>query len=98
MTRFIIGTIAGMDRPLTPSQEGDRAVQRYFEKTTREEIQAERDAVLATTPQDIRGMEKMVRDILDQNSYCVYGNEEKIKDAKDRFETLVQLTPEKSSN
>ncbi|MCK5346760.1 MAG: peptidase, partial [Candidatus Heimdallarchaeota archaeon] len=34
MTRFIIGTIARMDRPLTPSQKGNLAVQRYIEKTT----------------------------------------------------------------
>ncbi len=95
MTRFIIGTIAGMDRPLTPSQKGDRAVQRFFEKTTPDEIQAERDAVLAVTAGDIRDMEGMISDILKQNSFCVYGNEEKIQEAKDRFGALVQLTPDK---
>ncbi len=98
MTRFIIGTIARMDRPLTPSQKGDSAVQRFFEKTTPAEIQAERDAVLATTTGDIKAMETMVADILKQDSYCVYGNEEKIQAAKDRFGALVKLTPDNAPN
>ncbi len=95
MTRFIIGTIAGMDRPLTASQKGDRAVQRFFEKTTREMLQQERDEVLATSADDLKGMEKMVSQVLAQDSYCVYGNEDKIKAAKDKFGALLQLTPEK---
>jgi len=94
MTRFIIGTIAGMDRPLTSSQKGDRAVQRFFEKTTREDMQSEREAVLSVSAEDIKGMEKLVTDILKQNAYCVYGNEEKIREAKDLFGALVPLTPE----
>ncbi len=91
MTRYIIGTISGLDTPLTPTQKGNLALQYYYEKTSPEMLQAERDAVLATTPQDIRAMEKMVQDILDQNAYCVYGNEEKIKAAADVFKTVVPL-------
>jgi len=50
MTRFIIGTVArSLDRPLTPSERGERAVQMYFEKTTLADLQAIRDAVLSTT-------------------------------------------------
>ena len=92
MTRFIIGTVARMDRPLTPSRKGNVAVQRYFEKVTHEDLQKERDAVLATTPEDMRAMEKMVADILAQDAYCVYGNEEKIQGQKDLFEKLVKLS------
>ncbi|MBN1197818.1 MAG: insulinase family protein, partial [Bacteroidales bacterium] len=42
MTRYIIGTIAGMDTPLTPSQKGDRAVSYYLSKTSQEELQQDR--------------------------------------------------------
>jgi Zn-dependent M16 (insulinase) family peptidase len=90
MTRFIIGTVARIDQPLTPSARGDRAFQRYFEKTTYEDVQAERTAVLGTTAEDIRAMEKLVRDILSQNAYCVYGNEQKIESEKGLFKALVK--------
>ena len=92
MTRFIIGTIARMDRPLRPSAEGNVAVSRYLEKVTKEEVQKERDDVLATSPQDIREMNKFVEDILKQNAICVYGNEEKVKSDKDQFKKILKLS------
>ncbi len=91
MTRFIIGAIARIDQPLTPSEKGGVAVRRYFEKTTHDKIQRDRDAMLATTAADIRAMEKMVSDILAQKAWCVYGNEEKLKSESDLFNKIVKL-------
>ncbi|MCY1721464.1 insulinase family protein [Prolixibacteraceae bacterium Z1-6] len=92
MTRYIIGTIAQMDGPMTASQKGNRAVQYYFEKTTPEELKAEREAVLSTTSDDIKGMKEMVEDILNQGAICVYGNEEKVKENADLFGEVVNLS------
>ena len=93
MTRFIIGTVSrSLDRPLTPSEKGEQAVQMYFEKTTLADLQAIRDAVLSTTAQDIRGFSKMISDILKQDAYCVYGSEEKIQTEKDLFKSVVKLS------
>jgi len=92
MTRYIIGTIARMDRPMTPRQRGNMAVQYWFEGTSAEDLQAERNAVLAVTPKDIRSYEKMIVDILAQDSYCVYGNEDKLRDNEEIFGTLVNLS------
>jgi Zn-dependent M16 (insulinase) family peptidase len=80
-----------MDRPLTPSGQGNLAVSRSLQKVTREEIQAERDAVLSTTSEDIRDMKKFVSDILEQDAICVYGNEEKVKSVNDLFKNLIKL-------
>ncbi len=91
LTRLIIGTISRLDRPITPSQQGDRAFRYYFEKVKKEQLQKDRAAVLTTTVQDIRGMQKMVADILAQKTLCVYGNEEKIKENKTLFKELVPL-------
>ena len=91
MTRYIIGTVARMDRPMTPSQKGNQAVRRYFEKTTFDKIQKERDAVLATQAGDIKNMAKLVADILAEEAYCVYGNEGKIKSAEGLFKEIVKL-------
>lgn len=92
MTRFIIGTIAGMDRPTTASQRGSIAISRYFSKTTLEELQTERAQVLSTTPEDIKSYEKMVTDILAQNAICVYGNSEKIEANKSLFKKTFNVT------
>jgi Zn-dependent M16 (insulinase) family peptidase len=91
MTRYIIGTISNLDYPLTPSEKGEQAFRWYFEKVTPGEIQADRDAVLLTNAEDIRAMKEAVAKILDQQVYCVYGNDEKIKTNKTLFKELVKL-------
>ncbi len=91
MTRYIIGTISGMDRPQTPSQRGNTAVARYFTKLTQAELQAERDAVLSTSLQDVKSYQKMVSDILENSLVCVYGNEDKLKQNKELFEKLIAI-------
>ena len=92
MTRFIIGTIARMDSPLTASQKGGTAFARWFRKETPEQLKKERAEILSTTDADIRGMEKMVKDILDQDYICVYGNEDKIKENKELFKSILKVT------
>jgi Zn-dependent M16 (insulinase) family peptidase len=93
MTRFIIGTIAGLDNPLTPSEKGDVAVRRYFEKTKQEDVQRDRNEVLSTKPEDIKSMAKLIESVLSQNVYCVYGNEDKLRSEKQLFTELIK--PEK---
>jgi len=92
MTRFIIGTISGMDSPMTASQKGATAFARYLRKETPEQLKAERTEVLSTTDVDIRAMEGMVQSVLKQNVICVYGNDEKIEKNKDLFKTVVKVT------
>ncbi|HMA62271.1 MAG TPA: insulinase family protein [bacterium] len=91
MTRFIIGTISKIDEPLSPSQEGSTALKYYMAGIGAEDLQSERDAVLNTTAQDIRDMQKFVKDILDNSAICVYGNEEKIQSQKDIFKNLIEV-------
>ncbi len=92
MTRFIIGTIARMDRPTTASQRGNIAISNYFRNNTIEDLKAERSAVLSTTIEDVKSYEGMIKDILDQNAICVYGNEDKIKENKDLFKEIFPVT------
>jgi Zn-dependent M16 (insulinase) family peptidase len=91
MTRYIIGTIAGLDMPLTPSEKGNAACSNYLSKITKQQLQKERNEVLTTTAEDIRGMERLVSGVLDKNVICVYGNEEKIRSDKGLFGGLVML-------
>ena len=91
MTDYIIGTIANLDNPLTPSEQGNVAVRYYFENITNQDVQKERDEVLSTTVKEIRKTEPMVSDILNQNIYCVYGNEQVIQENEALFSTVVKL-------
>jgi presequence protease len=92
MTRYIIGTIAGLDNPLTPSQKGDVALRYYLEKSKPEDVQRERDEVINTTLGDIKAMKKMIADVLNQKVICVYGNEEKIQSQKELFGKIEKIT------
>jgi len=91
MTRYIIGTIAGMDSPMTPAGKGDLSVNYYFTGRTAADLQRERDAVINTQAEDIRGFSKLTRAVLDQRTWCVYGNATKIGENKDLFKTILQL-------
>ncbi len=91
MTRFILGTISGIDVPMTPSQKGDNAVSLYFAKRTLADVQTDRDDILATKAADIVAFAKMVKDILDQKYICVYGNKDKVTAEKDTFISLIKL-------
>jgi Zn-dependent M16 (insulinase) family peptidase len=91
MTRYIIGTISSMDRPLTPSARGDQAYNYYFNKRTEQAIQADRTAILGTKAADVKSFSKMFQDVLDKNDICVYGNADKINADKDLFKTVVTI-------
>ncbi|MEI6435730.1 MAG: insulinase family protein [Bacteroidota bacterium] len=91
MTRYIIGVIAEMDAPLTPSQKGDQAITLFLSQRTAEDMQLDRDAVLSTTREDICGFKQMVADVLNQNILCVYGNSDKITTDQSLFNSLVKI-------
>ena len=98
MTRYIIGTVSNLDRPLTPAGKGDLAVSRYLQNETRPDIQKIRDEVLETSADDIQSMNKLVKDVIAEKAYCVYGNEDKIKSENDLFKAVVPLNPETGEN
>jgi Zn-dependent M16 (insulinase) family peptidase len=91
MTRFIIGTIAGLDNLTTPSQRGDIAFSNHFRKITAADLQKERDEVLATTAADIREMAGFIDSILSRDVICVFGNSDIIKANSKVFGKLITL-------
>jgi len=91
MTRYIIGTISQIDGPMTASQKGTRAFEYYFQNITPEWLKAEREAILSTTADDIKGMKKMLEDVLAQDALFVYGNEQKVQENNDLFGEVIGL-------
>jgi Zn-dependent M16 (insulinase) family peptidase len=91
MTRYIIGTISGMDTPLTPVQRADQAFYLHITGKTKEEIQKEREEVLATTRADIRAFAPLAREIREKGVYCVYGNADLLKRNSTLFEEMTDI-------
>ncbi|WP_294217179.1 insulinase family protein [Pseudobutyrivibrio sp.] len=91
MTKYIIGTISGMDTPLTPSQRGLRGLSFYMSGITYEDIQKTRDEVLDATVEDIQALAEPVEAALDQRYICVIGNEDTIEANKSLFTNIESL-------
>lgn len=91
MTRYIIGTIAGLDGPLTAQQKGNTAFSNYFTGRTVADQQSERDAVLSTKPEDIRHYGSTIKDLVARKVFCVYGNTDKIQAEKQLFNSLIRI-------
>ena len=78
MTKYVIGTVSGLDVPLTPRSAGTRSMSAYLTGLTMEELQKLRDEVLDATAEDIRSLAPYISAVLEKGSLCVVGNEEKI--------------------
>lgn len=91
MTKYIIGTISEHDSPLTPAMKGIVADEYYIRHIKQEDIQKERDEILSTKVEDIKAFSKLVEGKMQNNYFCVLGNEEKIKANKDLFGTTVSV-------
>lgn len=91
MTKYIIGTIAGVDNPLSPSAKGVRSLTSYMSHISFEMIQKERDEILSTTQDDIRKLSELVKDIMNNANICVLGGEEMIKNDEDLFDSTESL-------
>lgn len=91
MTKYIIGTISNLDMPLTPAMKIDRVVSHYLSNITEEDLKKEREEVLKTTKDDIKGFASMIKDILNEEYLCVLGNEAKLKENEDVFYNLIDV-------
>ena len=53
--------------------------------------QKERDEVLNTTKEDIQMFADMIRDVMEQDYFCILGSEGKIKENRDIFKKLINV-------
>lgn len=91
MTKYIIGTISGMDTPRTPREKGESSYVAYVSEVTFEDKQREREQVLAADQETVRKGAEMVRALLSDGCICALGGEEKVEQAKDMFQTVRML-------
>ncbi len=91
MTKYIIGTMSGVDTPQTPRQKGDRSLFCYLGDLTIEDLQEDRDKLLATDVQDIRNNADAIRTIVNAGYRCTLGSEAKLEECKDLFDEVKPL-------
>lgn len=91
MTKYVIGTVSGMDMPLNPKAKGRRNLAAYLGGLSIETVQKERDEVLGAQEEDIRALAAPVRAALSKHHICVIGNEDRVKENADLFDSVEKL-------
>ena len=91
MTKYIIGTMSGIDQPMTPASKGERSMNLYMNKVSAEMIREERNQILDVEQDDIRALYKVAEAVLQADQMCVIGGEDKIEEEKELFKTLTSF-------
>ena len=88
MDKFIIGTMSGVDAPMTPQMKGDIAATFHLRGITQEDRQRARDEILTAQQADIRALAPLIADAMQANVRCVLGGEEKIRENAALFDAV----------
>ena len=91
LDKYIIGVISSLDYPLTPEEIGAQSDTDHLTGFTQQDRQQVRDEALSTQVEDIRSYAGMVEDVIAAKHYCVFGNEDKVKENGKLFDILTPL-------
>lgn len=91
MTKYVIGTIGEVETPLTPSALGLRSLTALLGGVTEEMLQKELEEILDADQEAIRALAPLAKAVLEQEHICVVGNENRLKEEKELFDTLREL-------
>ena len=91
ITKFVIGAISDLDTPMTPARKGEYSMTCYMGGFSYENIQKERDELLATDLDTLKGLYRYIEAFISHGCLCVVGSEEKIKENIEMFKTVKPL-------
>lgn len=94
LTKFVIGTMSQVDRPLTPVMKADRAMSHLVRGISAQMLQQERDQILGVSVDDIKVLADLVEAALAEGYRCALGSRSKLMSNKESFETLIEPLPE----
>ena len=89
--KYIISTVAGIDRPITPRDIGGYIENSYFIGSDAEYKHKIRSQVLETTSEDIEGFADLIRIITEDNYVCTVGSKSRIEEASGVFDSIEEL-------
>ncbi|MGN0135261.1 insulinase family protein [Anaerotignum sp.] len=90
MTKYILGTINGLDQPKTNMDQMNEVISRFYKDITDEALIQQRLEILQTTAADIRSCKDLL-ECIDCANICSIGNEQKIKENKIEFTKIEPL-------
>ena len=91
MTKYVIGAVSAMDRPMTPSMFGRYSKNCRNLGLTQEDLQRDRDQVLDCGVEDIHALADYIDAFMNDNALCVIGSAGKIEEAKELFTAVEAL-------
>lgn len=91
LTKYIIGTMSDADAPLSPAAAGRRSFRCYMMERSKADIQKDREQILSMTLQDLRNMADLIEGALQQDYFCVIGNEKVIEENAGMFDAVEIL-------
>ncbi|MGL5207456.1 MAG: insulinase family protein, partial [Acidaminococcaceae bacterium] len=91
LTKYVIGTVSGMDTPLTNSMLLERACVMSLKEISDDMRQKERQEVIEVTNEDIKQLAKLVEDVLKENYRCAVGSKATLDRSKDIFTEIIYI-------
>ena len=89
LDKYVIGTISGMDTPLTNTMRLDQAAIQYLKNLPDSTRQRIRDEVLHVTNADLQALGKVVEDMLSDGLLCVVGGKQPIEANREIFTSII---------
>ena len=90
MTKYILGTINELDQPKTNMDKLNAAINKFYKNISDESVISQRLEILHTTADDIRKCQNLLK-LIDCQNICTIGNEQKIKNNSEIFDTIQSL-------
>jgi Zn-dependent M16 (insulinase) family peptidase len=91
LTKYIIGTFSAYERPMSPAGKATRSLDAYLAGRSYESIVKSRADMLNITEADFRAAADAFDAICRQGCICAVGNETRLRENSDVFDTLVVI-------
>ena len=85
LDKYVIGTISGMDTPLTNTMRLDAVTTSWLKNVTDDLRQQARNEVLDVTNEDLQALAPVIRDMLSDGLICVVGGKQPIEGNAGKF-------------
>ncbi|WP_304508542.1 insulinase family protein [Anaerotignum sp.] len=93
MTKYILGTINRIDQPKTNMDKLNDAINKEYRGFEQNFEIIERNQIIQTNQNDILHFAELLQDIAKMKNYCTIGNESKIENNKEFFDSIQKLIP-----
>ena len=91
LTKYIIGTFSGYERPMSPAGKASRSFDAWMSGCTYEDVVREREEMLSVTEEQFRAAADIFEKICAQGYFCAVGNEKTLRDHAELFDNLVNI-------